>query len=119
MRYLGTPRVDLSPQTLPHADVIYFCSPNNPTGAVATRAQLEALVAHATEKVSERQLPAPRVLCSSLWCFLFGACYFQAVVCTCAINSLLHAGRVRHLPAILGTVHYSCFTLGLIEGFYV
>ena len=25
-------------------DVIYFCSPNNPTGAVATRAQLEELV---------------------------------------------------------------------------
>lgn len=40
------------PQSLPHADVIYFCSPNNPTGAVATRAQLEALVAHAKEKVS-------------------------------------------------------------------
>jgi LL-diaminopimelate aminotransferase len=27
-----------------HADVIYLCSPNNPTGAVATRAQLEAWV---------------------------------------------------------------------------
>lgn len=40
-------------QSLPQADVIYFCSPNNPTGAVATREQLEALVAHAKEKVDE------------------------------------------------------------------
>lgn len=40
-------------QTLPDADVIYFCSPNNPTGAVATRAQLEELVAYASEKVCE------------------------------------------------------------------
>lgn len=29
---------------LPRTDLIYFCSPNNPTGAVATRAQLEQLV---------------------------------------------------------------------------
>jgi len=28
-------------------DVIYFCSPNNPTGVSATRAQLEELVAYA------------------------------------------------------------------------
>ena len=28
-------------------DVIYLCSPNNPTGAVATRAQLEAWIAYA------------------------------------------------------------------------
>lgn len=27
-----------------HADIIYFCSPNNPTGAVATKAQLQELV---------------------------------------------------------------------------
>src|SRR5580693_10538259 len=32
-----------------HADVIYLCFPNNPTGAVATRAQLEAWVAYARE----------------------------------------------------------------------
>jgi LL-diaminopimelate aminotransferase len=32
-----------------HADLIYLCSPNNPTGAVATRAQLEAFVAYALE----------------------------------------------------------------------
>ena len=32
---------------VPRADVYYFCSPNNPTGAVATREQLEALVARA------------------------------------------------------------------------
>lgn len=30
-------------------DLIYLCSPNNPTGAVATRAQLEAFVAYARE----------------------------------------------------------------------
>jgi len=41
---------DLS--SLPHADVIYFCSPNNPTGAVATRKQLTDLVNHAKEKGS-------------------------------------------------------------------
>ena len=33
--------------TVPRADVYYFCSPNNPTGAVASRAQLEALVERA------------------------------------------------------------------------
>ncbi len=32
-----------------HVDVIYLCSPNNPTGAVATRAQLEAWVKYALE----------------------------------------------------------------------
>jgi len=32
---------------LPRADVIHFCSPNNPTGVAATRPQLEKLVAHA------------------------------------------------------------------------
>ena len=32
-----------------HVDIIYLCSPNNPTGAVATRAQLEAWVAYALE----------------------------------------------------------------------
>ncbi len=30
-----------------HADVIYLCSPNNPTGAAATRTQLEAWVKYA------------------------------------------------------------------------
>jgi len=34
------------------ADIIYFCSPNNPTGAAATRAQLTELVAWANEKGS-------------------------------------------------------------------
>lgn len=33
----------------PRADVYYFCSPNNPTGAVASRAQLEALVKRARD----------------------------------------------------------------------
>ncbi len=32
-----------------HVDVIYLCSPNNPTGAAATRAQLEAWVKYALE----------------------------------------------------------------------
>jgi LL-diaminopimelate aminotransferase len=36
---------DLS--ALPRTDLIYFCSPNNPTGAVATHEQLQALVAFA------------------------------------------------------------------------
>ncbi len=36
---------DLS--AVPEADLIYFCSPNNPTGACATRRQLEELVAFA------------------------------------------------------------------------
>ncbi|EKU20940.1 LL-diaminopimelate aminotransferase [Nannochloropsis gaditana CCMP526] len=33
-------------------DVIYFCSPNNPTGVAATRPQLEALVSYAREQGS-------------------------------------------------------------------
>ncbi|KAK9844064.1 hypothetical protein WJX81_003340 [Elliptochloris bilobata] len=33
-------------------DLIFFCSPNNPTGAAATRAQLTELVAHARERGS-------------------------------------------------------------------
>src|SRR5205814_3227973 len=32
-----------------HADVIYLCFPNNPTGAVATRAQLAGWVEYARE----------------------------------------------------------------------
>ena len=35
-----------------HVDVIYLCSPNNPTGAAATRAQLEAWVKYARENKS-------------------------------------------------------------------
>ena len=35
-------------ESVPRTDLIYFCSPNNPTGAVATRAQLERLVQFAT-----------------------------------------------------------------------
>ncbi len=34
------------------SDIIYFCSPNNPTGATATRAQLEQLVAYAKKNKS-------------------------------------------------------------------
>ncbi len=36
----------------PRADVYYICSPNNPTGAVATRAQLEQLVQRAKQQGS-------------------------------------------------------------------
>ncbi len=35
---------------VPKVDLIYFCSPNNPTGAVATREQLEKLVQFATKQ---------------------------------------------------------------------
>lgn len=37
---------------LPRTDLIYFCSPNNPTGAVANRLQLQALVAFAKKNQS-------------------------------------------------------------------
>lgn len=37
----------LSGRSLPRADVIYFCSPNNPTGAAATKAQMTELVEYA------------------------------------------------------------------------
>ena len=37
---------------LPENGLIYFCSPNNPTGAVATKAQLSSLIAAATRKGS-------------------------------------------------------------------
>ena len=41
-----TPANDFFPDlsALPRSDLIYFCSPNNPTGAVATRGQLQELV---------------------------------------------------------------------------
>ena len=39
-------------EALPRADVYYICSPNNPTGAVATRAQLEHLVQFAKKQGS-------------------------------------------------------------------
>lgn len=38
--------------TVPRTDIIFFCSPNNPTGAAATRSQLEALVAFAKKNGS-------------------------------------------------------------------
>mmetsp|Transcript_21230 Transcript_21230/g.26119 ORF Transcript_21230/g.26119 Transcript_21230/m.26119 type:complete len:444 (+) Transcript_21230:115-1446(+) len=38
--------------SLPRADVVYFCSPNNPTGAAATREQLEGLVKTCKERGS-------------------------------------------------------------------
>jgi LL-diaminopimelate aminotransferase len=41
---------DLS--AMPANALVYFCSPNNPTGAVATKAQLESLVKKAKEKGS-------------------------------------------------------------------
>lgn len=39
-------------QTAKRTDLIYFCSPNNPTGAVATKAQLEDLVRFAKKNRS-------------------------------------------------------------------
>jgi LL-diaminopimelate aminotransferase len=41
---------DLS--TLQRADIVYFCSPNNPTGAAATRDQLKSLIDWCKEKGS-------------------------------------------------------------------
>lgn len=38
--------------SLPRADVVYFCSPNNPTGAAATKDQLTGLVKACKEKGS-------------------------------------------------------------------
>jgi len=38
--------------SLPRADVVYFCSPNNPTGAAATKEQLEGLVKVCKERGS-------------------------------------------------------------------
>jgi len=38
--------------SLPKADVVYFCSPNNPTGAAATREQLAGLVKTCKERGS-------------------------------------------------------------------
>ncbi|MCO5583022.1 hypothetical protein L7F22_036928 [Adiantum nelumboides] len=49
-----TPENDFFPDlsSVERKDVIYFCSPNNPTGAAATRLQLEQLVAHAKQNGS-------------------------------------------------------------------
>jgi LL-diaminopimelate aminotransferase len=50
IRYLPcTPSNGFFPdlKAAPATDLLYFCSPNNPTGACATRAQLEELVAFA------------------------------------------------------------------------
>ena len=49
-----SPENDFFPdfQKIPKADVIFFCSPNNPTGAVATREQLQQLVNYANKNKS-------------------------------------------------------------------
>ena len=39
------------PDACVRADIIYICSPNNPTGAAYTRAQLKAWVDYANEKI--------------------------------------------------------------------
>jgi LL-diaminopimelate aminotransferase len=39
-------------ENTPRTDLIYFCSPNNPTGAVATKSQLDALVKFAKKNRS-------------------------------------------------------------------
>lgn len=49
-----SPENDFFPdlQKTPKADVIFFCSPNNPTGAVATREQLQQLIEYARKNKS-------------------------------------------------------------------
>ncbi|HEV57863.1 MAG TPA: aminotransferase class I/II-fold pyridoxal phosphate-dependent enzyme, partial [Phycisphaerales bacterium] len=49
-----TPENDFFPDlaALPRTDLIYWCSPNNPTGAVSTREQLQALVDFARQNGS-------------------------------------------------------------------
>jgi len=49
-----TPENDFFPDlgSLPRTDLIYWCSPNNPTGAVSTREQLRALVDFARQNGS-------------------------------------------------------------------
>jgi len=39
-------------ENTPRADIIYFCSPNNPTGAAATKEQLQSLVDYANAQGS-------------------------------------------------------------------
>ena len=39
-------------ENIPRADIVYFCSPNNPTGAAATKEQLERLVKVCKERGS-------------------------------------------------------------------
>ncbi len=48
----GTPENDYLPMPQPgmEADIIYLCSPNNPTGAVYTKEQLKAWIAFAKER---------------------------------------------------------------------
>lgn len=50
----GDPERNFFPDlaSLPRTDLIYFCSPNNPTGMAATRQQLENLVAFAKKNGS-------------------------------------------------------------------
>lgn len=55
IRYMPcTPENDFFPdlEAGPRTDLIYFCNPNNPTGATATREQLEELVAYAKKNKS-------------------------------------------------------------------
>jgi len=49
-----TPENDFFPdlQATPQTDLIYFCSPNNPTGAVASKRQLRDLVRFAQDNMS-------------------------------------------------------------------
>lgn len=117
-------------QSLPHADVIYFCSPNNPTGAVATREQLEALVAYATKKVGQDPIPnrkrrskfdvkqATRMTGrTSLSCMLVFVC---VCVCVCACVSVVREtvddGRIdeklnKSSFVAVGCVVFVCYFL--------
>lgn len=42
-----TPENNFFPETLPKADLIFLCSPNNPTGKALTKEQLSKCIAHA------------------------------------------------------------------------
>ncbi len=45
-----TPENGFFPDSIPDTDILYICSPNNPTGSVATREQLSLLVEQARKK---------------------------------------------------------------------
>lgn len=46
---LCTPQNNFFPESLPKADLIFLCSPNNPTGMTLTKEQLTACVEHAKQ----------------------------------------------------------------------
>ena len=80
-------------KSLPRADVYYICSPNNPTGAVATRAQLEDLVQYAKEQgsiiifdaayapfIRTPGKAAPESACYCFMCYCINSCLSSVTV---------------------------------------